>query len=114
MTTEEAIEILQEEHDYCQEPFYVIKALKMAIAALRAQQEAEKNKQLTNANRIRTMSNEELAEHNIHNIKIWNSFKGYHEPAYRCSDKYITDDYSVAFAHELDWLQQPVEENNND
>ena len=34
MTYEEAIEILQEEHDYCQEMSYVIKALDMAIVAL--------------------------------------------------------------------------------
>ena len=35
MTREEAIEILQEEHDWCQEPSYVIKAIEKAIAALR-------------------------------------------------------------------------------
>lgn len=35
MTREEAIEILQEEHDWCQEPCYVIKAIEKAIAALR-------------------------------------------------------------------------------
>lgn len=34
MTYKEAIEILQEEHDYCQEMSYVIKALEMAIEAL--------------------------------------------------------------------------------
>ena len=34
MTYQEAIEILQEEHDYCQETSYVIKALEMAIEAL--------------------------------------------------------------------------------
>lgn len=37
MTYKEAIEILQEEHDYCQEMSYVIKALKMAIDALEKQ-----------------------------------------------------------------------------
>ena len=35
VTREEAIEILQEEHDWCQEPSYVIKAIEKAIAALR-------------------------------------------------------------------------------
>ena len=35
MTKEEAIEILQEEHDWCQEPSYVIKAIEVAINALR-------------------------------------------------------------------------------
>lgn len=34
MTREEAIEILQEEHDWVQEPCYVIKAIEMAISAL--------------------------------------------------------------------------------
>lgn len=34
MTNEEAIEILQEEHDWVQEPCYVINAIKKAIAAL--------------------------------------------------------------------------------
>lgn len=37
MTHKEALEILQEEHDYCQEPFYVIAALQMAIKALEKQ-----------------------------------------------------------------------------
>ena len=37
MTYEEAIEILQEEHDFCQEMSYVIKALQMAIEALEKQ-----------------------------------------------------------------------------
>lgn len=35
VTREEVIEILQEEHDWCQEPSYVIKAIEKAIAALR-------------------------------------------------------------------------------
>ena len=35
MTREEAIEILQEEHDWVQEPCYVINAIKKAIEALR-------------------------------------------------------------------------------
>ena len=35
MTREEAIEILQEEWDFCQEPSYVMNAIKMAITALR-------------------------------------------------------------------------------
>lgn len=34
MTREEAIEILQEEHDWVQEPCYVIKAIEIAISAL--------------------------------------------------------------------------------
>ena len=35
MTREEAVEILQEEHDWVQEPCYVINAIKKAIEALR-------------------------------------------------------------------------------
>lgn len=35
MTREEAVEILQEEHDWSQELSYVLKALDLAIAALR-------------------------------------------------------------------------------
>lgn len=37
MTYKEAIEILQEEHDYCQEMRYVIQALETAINALEKQ-----------------------------------------------------------------------------
>lgn len=36
MTNEEAIEILQEEHDWVQEPCYVMNAIKKAIEALRS------------------------------------------------------------------------------
>ena len=36
MANEEAIEILQEEHDWVQEPSYVINAIEKAIAALRS------------------------------------------------------------------------------
>ena len=38
MNEQEAIEILKDEHDWCQEPCYVIKAIEVAISALRAQQ----------------------------------------------------------------------------
>lgn len=41
MTKEEAIEILQEEHNYCQEPYFVIKAIEKAIEALRGQPTGE-------------------------------------------------------------------------
>lgn len=36
MTNKEAIEILQEEHDWCQHPSYVNKAIEIAISALRS------------------------------------------------------------------------------
>ena len=35
MNREEAIEILQEEHNYCLDPAYVLKAIDLAITALR-------------------------------------------------------------------------------
>ena len=40
MTREEAIEILQEEWDFCQEPTYVKNAIQLGIAALRAPPES--------------------------------------------------------------------------
>ena len=42
MTDREAIEILQEEHDYCQELSYVISAIKQAIIALQEREERER------------------------------------------------------------------------
>lgn len=42
MTDREAIEILQEEHDYCQELSYVINAIKQAITALQERDDRER------------------------------------------------------------------------
>lgn len=43
MNREEAIEILQEEHNYCLDPAYVLKAIDLAITALSTlQAESEK------------------------------------------------------------------------
>lgn len=47
MTDKEAIEILQEEHRYCQEPCYVMNAIERAITALREKLEREQNEPLT-------------------------------------------------------------------
>lgn len=44
MTREEAIEILQEEHDWVQEPCYVIKAIEIAISALTPPTQEQVNK----------------------------------------------------------------------
>ena len=43
MTEEEAIEILKEEHDYAQLPWYVNQALEMAINALYGNVISDKN-----------------------------------------------------------------------
>ena len=43
MTNEEAIEILQEEHNYVQEPCYVMNAIKKAIEALQASEKCDQN-----------------------------------------------------------------------
>lgn len=41
MTNQEAIEILQEEHEYCLEPCYVLNAIEKAISALRSEPTGE-------------------------------------------------------------------------
>lgn len=64
---------------------------------------------MTNADCIRSMSDEELAEHNIHPFKVWNRYEGYYDDAYRCTGGFLTDDYEVAFASELEWLKMPAE-----
>lgn len=64
----------------------------------------------TNADCIRAMSDEELADHNIHTVKVWNRYEGYHEIEYRCSDGYTTGIYDFALRHEMDWLKQPVKD----
>lgn len=43
MTNEEAIEILQEEHNYVQEPCYVMNAIKKAIEALHSADKCDQN-----------------------------------------------------------------------
>ena len=47
MTDREAIEILQEEHRYCQEPCYVINAISAAISALQERIDRGQNDPLT-------------------------------------------------------------------
>lgn len=42
MTDREAIEILQEEHQYCLEPCYVMNAIRTAISALQEREERSK------------------------------------------------------------------------
>lgn len=91
MTIDEAIQILEQQFDKScgnyryQNPQKLDyeDALWMAISALRAQQEQEKNEPLTNADRIRGMDDEELAkflikvhqgllvENGVLNVKYW-------------------------------------------
>ena len=59
MTTEEAIKIFEAWAECKDRPTH--DAAVLALSALRAQQERENPKQITNADRIRAMSDEELA-----------------------------------------------------
>ena len=76
-------------------------------AALRAQQERENPKQITNADRIRAMSDEELAEKRcveITGLYPWPIFFAFDVPGKRFLS------WESAVAEELNWLQQPAEE----
>lgn len=68
-------------------------------AALRAKQERENPKQITNADRIRDMSDEELAD------MLWKTGRNYRSI---CADPVV--DYNEQHEHLIDWLQHPVEE----
>lgn len=68
----------------------------------------------TNGDLIRAMSDEELAKHNVRNIKVWNRYEGHYDYKFMCSDGYITEEYEWALEHELDWLRQPVKEGDGD
>lgn len=68
----------------------------------------------TNADRIRAMSDEELAWVTVREIKVWNYVDGYYDAKYKCSDGYVTDDYRAAIDHEVAWLKQPVKDGDNE
>ena len=100
MTREEAIEAIK-----CNWPDsrYTIlrEALDMAISALRKQDVTdshEKNEPLTNAQKIRAMSDEELAEF-IKHIKVRAAF---------C--KAVKDNDAFEALCSAEWLQMPAEE----
>ena len=115
MTTNEAIEILRKNRP-TSDPrpcgMELCDAVDMAISALRQQDVADKdvgkNEPLTNAQKIRSMTDEELAE--LH---------------YSSSAHCIADDPTVCDRHDfignltpceqcyLKWLQQPSEEDKN-
>ena len=82
-------------------------ACRMGADALRAQQERENPKPMTNADRIRDMSDEELAENRCVEIKglyPWPIFVAFDVPEKRFLSR------ESAVAEELNWLQQPAEE----
>lgn len=64
----------------------------------------------TNADRIRSMSDGEMAKRNVIMVRSSSPHKLDYALVYRCSDKYETDDYCLALKHELDWLRKPSEE----
>lgn len=106
MTREEAIKVLIDELNYDVEyegDSLKGKALKMAISALRKRDVTDKNiGKMTNADRIRAMSDEELVEF-IKNIKV---------RAALCKAVKNNDAFEELCSAE--WLQQPVEENDHD
>lgn len=114
MTTEDAIRKIQyglemetsEMTKFGQLTLVNTSALKTVLAALHAQQEAEKNEPLTNADRIRAMSDEELAR------------------ALTCASAVLFDCFNCEEGIEkccslkcdeqcLKWLQQPVKEDDH-
>ena len=105
MTREEAIEAIK-----CNWPDsrYTIlrEALDMAISALRRQDVADKdvgkNEPLTNAQKIRAMSDEELAEF-IKHIKVRAAF---------C--KAVKDNDAFEELCSAEWLKQPAEEDKHE
>ena len=110
MTREEAIECLSERvsigktcEQSCMVGFGVNidtldKALDMAISALRQQETVTDSHQTTNADRIRAMSDEELAE------MLWKTGRNYRAV---CADPVV--DHDEQYAELVKWLQQPVE-----
>ena len=100
MTRKDAIEAIK-----CNWPDsrYTIlrEALDMAISALRKQEAVTDRHQMTNADRIRAMSDEELVEF-IKNIKVRAVF---------C--KAVKDNDAFEELCSAEWLQQPAEEDEN-
>ena len=105
MTTEEAIKIFESWAECKYRPTH--DAAVLALSALRAQQERENPKPMTNADRIRAISDEELAENRCIEIKglyPWPIFVAFDVPEKRFLSR------ESAVAEELNWLQQPTEE----
>ena len=82
----------------------------VAISALRAQQERENPKPMTNADRIRAMSDEELAEFLTH-INPTNCQDCAFSNGWRCQpDRDDYSDFEKCKEGRKRWLQQPAEE----
>ena len=78
-------------------------------AALRAQQERENPKQITNADRIRAMSDEELTEFLTH-INPTNCQECAFSHGWRCQpDRYDYSDFEKCKEGRKRWLQKPTE-----
>lgn len=106
MTREEAIEILRKNRPTSdQRPCGVelCDAVDMAISALRKQDAADKdvgkNDPLTNAQKIRSMNDDELAK------MLWKAGRNYRSI---CADPVV--DYNEHYKRLIEWLQQPAEE----
>lgn len=63
----------------------------------------------TNADRIRAMSDEELAKANVRRTQ--KTSDEYCWSVYITSDGEEFENYEIALKHETEWLQQPAEEN---
>ena len=92
-------------------------ALRMAIAALREQESAKNAHCKTNADHIRSMTDEELVKRNVHKTKTpVTGFYGYGESYTDYYDAWVTSDGSIfwtekpAVEYELHWLKQPYKE----
>ena len=83
MTDKEAIEILQEEHRYCQEPCYVMNAIERAITALREKLEREQNEPLTPVQHGRLKKSKPTARPGGHEGKGEKSYD--HQPSNQIS-----------------------------
>ncbi len=69
---------------------------------------------MTNADKIRGMSDEDLARNNVRKRKgyvIWTTSDGREFSSYLFGGTYSPDEETIAIAiqHELNWLRQPAE-----
>ena len=106
MTREEAIEILRKNRP-TSDPrpcgLELCDAVDMAISALRQQDVTDKDVgKMTNADRIRAMSDEELTK------MLWKAGRNYRSI---CADPVV--DYNEHYKHIIEWLQQPAEEDDH-
>lgn len=77
--------------------------------ACSAYKECEYQTGFSNGDRIRAMSDEELASITVKRKNMFLQTKGYSEIMYVCSDGSVTDDYATAITHEAHWLKEKAE-----